>query len=104
MGSEKVVSFSQTPDERQDILFASGANPMTITELELRVATLEQKLAHLAGKVEESSSQDINAWIDQIHGTFQDDATYRQAALLGRKWRKSRRRPVATRPRKASVK
>jgi hypothetical protein len=77
---------------------------VTITELELRVATIEQKLAHLAGKVESSPSQDINAWIDKVHGTFQNDAIYRQAARLGREWRKSHRRPKATRPRKASPK
>jgi hypothetical protein len=51
-----------------------------------RVATLEQKLEHLADKVDASPSQDVNAWIDQIHGTFQNDSTYRQAARLGRQW------------------
>jgi len=77
---------------------------MTITELELRVATLEQTLARLAEKVNTSPSRDINAWMDQIHGTFQNDATYRQAARLGREWRNSGRRTVASRSRKASAK
>jgi hypothetical protein len=77
---------------------------MTLTELEIRVATLEQKLARLGGKSKSPGPADINAWIDQIHGTFQDDATYRQAARLGRKWRKSRRGSGASPSRKASGK
>ena len=62
---------------------------MTITELELRVATLEQKLERLAKKVGPSKSADLNGWIDTIHGSFENDSTYRQAAQLGRQWRKS---------------
>jgi hypothetical protein len=63
---------------------------MTMLELELRIATIEQKLAQLAGNADSSRpSPDINAWMDQIHGTFQNDATYQQAAKYGRKWRKS---------------
>jgi hypothetical protein len=33
----------------------------------------------------------MNGWIDQIHDTFQNDVSYRQAARLGRQWRKSQR-------------
>lgn len=62
---------------------------MTLSQLEKRVATLEQKLARLTGPAARVRSTDMNAWIDQIHGTFRDDATYRRAARLGRKWRKS---------------
>jgi hypothetical protein len=65
---------------------------MSIVKLEHRVAALEQKLVHLAEKVDASPSPDSNAWIDEIHGTFQNDATYRKAARLGRQWRKSRSR------------
>ena len=61
---------------------ASGNMQMTLTALETRVAALEQKLEKLAGQV--GASEDMNGWIDQIHGTFQDDAAYRQAARLGR--------------------
>lgn len=64
---------------------------MTLAQLEHRVATLEQKLAALAGPVQTRPSGDVNAWIDEIHGTFKDDAHYRQAARLGRLWRKSKR-------------
>jgi hypothetical protein len=77
---------------------------MTIAQLETRVATLEQKLVDLAEKVDASPSQDVNAWIDQIHGTFQNDSTYRQAARFGRQWRQSHGKPGAARPRKASGK
>jgi hypothetical protein len=64
---------------------------MTLMELEIRVATLEERLAQLAGKVDAPSSANINAWIDQVHGTFRNDANYRKAALLGQQWRKSHR-------------
>lgn len=70
---------------------------MALMKLENRVQALETKLAALESKV--SGSQHANAWIDQIHGTFQDTPAYRQAAELGRRWRnkptpaKSRRRP-----------
>jgi len=76
---------------------------MTLTQLEHRVATLEQKLAALAGPAQAQTSPDVNAWIDEIHGTFKDDLTYHQAARLGRKWRKSKR-PAPPRARKASSK
>ncbi len=76
-------------------------SPMTITELELRVATLEQKLAYLTENVDSPASTDTNAWIDQIHGTFQNDTAYRQAARLGREWRKSHHRPALAGSRKA---
>lgn len=73
---------------------------MTLTELEIRVATLEQKLSHLAGKIDAPESATINAWIDQVHGTFQNDATYRQAARLGHEWRKSHSGRAKSRSRK----
>jgi hypothetical protein len=77
---------------------------MTLAELEIRVATLEKKLAHLVGNVETSESANRSAWIDQIHGTFQNDAAYRQAARLGREWRKSHRSPATSRSRKIAGK
>ena len=77
---------------------------MTITELELRVATLEKKLAHLADKIDSPATADVNAWIDQIHGTFENDAVYRKAARFGRQWRKSQGGPKKPRARKAASK
>ena len=76
---------------------------MTLAQLEQRVATLEQKLAALAGPVQARPSGDVNAWIDEIHGTFNDDVSYRQSASLGRRWRKSMC-PAARRERKVSSK
>jgi hypothetical protein len=70
---------------------------MTLSELESRIANLEHKLARLANKAESPAVANINAWIDQIHGTFQDDRMYRNAASLGRKWRKSQDKTRASR-------
>lgn len=57
--------------------------------LEQRVSNLEKKLSKLIKKIEKNPASDANAWINKIHGTFQNDAAYRKAASLGRKWRKS---------------
>jgi hypothetical protein len=63
---------------------------MSTTELEKRLTAVERGLAHLTNKLDAApASQDMNGWIDQIHGTFQNDASYRTAARLGRQWRKS---------------
>jgi hypothetical protein len=77
---------------------------MTVAQLESRIATLEQKLADLAGKVGSPAPANMNAWIDDIHGTFQEDATYRRAARLGREWRKSGELIRGSRSRKAASK
>jgi hypothetical protein len=64
---------------------------MSNLEIEKRVTAVERKVADLARKLSEvpAPSADMNDWIDQIHGTFRNDATYQRAARLGRKWRKS---------------
>jgi hypothetical protein len=64
---------------------------MTTTELEVRLESIEQELSRLASKVNRSSNGNVNAWIDQIHGTFRNDAAYREAAKAGRNWRKAQR-------------
>ena len=77
---------------------------MSTTEIEKRLTAVERQLTHLAERVNASpASQDMNGWIDQIHSTFQNDASYRQAARLGRQWRKSQRSRFL-RARKASLK
>jgi hypothetical protein len=77
---------------------------MSATEIEKRLTAVERRLTHLTETVSAArGSKDINGWIDQIHGTFQNDASYRQAARLGRQWRKSKR-PTASRARKAPSK
>jgi hypothetical protein len=78
---------------------------MSTTEIEKRLAAVERQVTDLAEKIDASScvGQDINGWIDQIHGTFRDSAAYRQAARAGRQWRKSAR-PAQRRARKAASK
>ena len=77
---------------------------MSTTEIERRLVAVEEQLTHLAQRVNASpASQDMNGWVDQIHATFQNDASYRQAARLGQQWRKSQSaKPL--RGRKASSK
>jgi hypothetical protein len=76
---------------------------MSTAELEDRVVNLERKVTDLAKQVAGGQSQDINAWIDEIHGTFKNDATNRRAARFGRDRRKSQR-PARSRARKVSSK
>jgi hypothetical protein len=67
---------------------------MSTTEIERRLAAVERQVSHLAEKLNASpmgSAGDMNSWIDQIHGTFKNDATYRKSSRLGRQWRKSQR-------------
>jgi hypothetical protein len=65
---------------------------MSTTEIERRLIAVERQLSHLAERVNASPApQNMNGSIDQIHDTFQNDASYRQAARLGRQWRKSHR-------------
>jgi hypothetical protein len=74
---------------------------MTLAQLEHRISELEQKVMELAAKVETAPANGVKSWIDEIHGTFQDTATYRQAARYGSAWRK--RSPSArSRPPKAA--
>ena len=74
---------------------------MTLKDLELRLTRVEAELSQLRGKngVAQQKSH-INSWIDEIHGTFTNDATYQKAARLGREWRESFR-PRSARTRKA---
>lgn len=74
---------------------------MSISTIGLRLAELERKVDRLAKKVN-GTSGDPNAWIDEIHGTFTNDAAYRKAARLGAAWRKSHRKVTGARNRKAA--
>jgi hypothetical protein len=75
---------------------------MTISQLESRVSELEQKVNDLAEKVGTSPATGVNSWIDEIHGTFQDNATYRQAARYGRAWRNGSQSARSRPPKAAS--
>jgi hypothetical protein len=77
---------------------------MSTARIEKRLSAIERQLADLSEAVNASPlAQDVNGWIDQIHGTFQNNASYRQAAKLGRQWRKSQR-PGAGRAGKSTSK
>ena len=78
---------------------------MSLAELEARMANLERKVDQFAAQAARPVSGEINAWIDQVHDTFQDDVAYRRAAQLGRQWRRSQRdaRAPAARPAKAAA-
>ena len=74
---------------------------MSTTEIEKRLIAVERQLTHLAERVKAApASHDMNSWIDQIHATFQNDASYRQAARVGCRSRKAQR-PMSPRARKA---
>ena len=68
------------------IIIEAGVNAMTTSEIELRLSALERQVANLVQKP--ASDLGINSWIDEIHGTFKNDAYYRDAARFGREWRK----------------
>jgi hypothetical protein len=77
---------------------------MTMASLGHRIKALEKKVDHLTQKLNGRNSTNLNAWIEEIHGTFKDDNTYRKAALSGRQWRKSQKPSGANRARKATPK
>ena len=57
------------------------------TELEKRVAALEEELAKLKSKLEGSDAS--KPWWERIAGTFQNDPVYEQAMKLGQEYRRS---------------
>ena len=62
---------------------------MTLADLEQRVARIERELARLhTSAPERTKKRHPLATLEKIHGTFEDDAAYREAQRLGRKWRK----------------
>ena len=75
---------------------------MTRAQIERRLTTLERKFAAISARNPAVETPDVNAWIDEIHGSFKDDASYRKAARLGQRWRKAQR-PRAPRGRKAAA-
>lgn len=60
---------------------------MAMSKLEVRLEAVERQLNQLAERVGDSPDSRINAWIDDIHGSFQKDAAYLKASRLGREWR-----------------
>jgi hypothetical protein len=68
------------------------------TNLEKRMADLEQELASLRKKVEALTG--TKPWWERIAGSFQHDPVYEQAMQLGRKYRRAQR-PNGARKRNA---
>ncbi len=62
---------------------------MTTAELIKRLAAVEREIADLkADRKVEVKAHPIYA-LERIHGTFKNDAAFREATCLGRKWRDS---------------
>ena len=64
---------------------------MTTAQIESRLAALEHEVATLKGR--RSNGRNGKAHparaLEKIHGTFENDAAFKEAMRLGRKWRKS---------------
>jgi hypothetical protein len=62
---------------------------MSTAEIEKRLVLVEQEIAHLkAARRGASTRHPIDA-LEGVHGTFRDEKAFREAARLGRQWRKS---------------
>jgi hypothetical protein len=64
---------------------------MSTAEIEKRLTALEREIAHLKADHRQTSKAHPIDTLEKIHGTFEDDEAFRQAARLGRKWRESHR-------------
>ena len=77
---------------------------MTLTDMELRLSAVEEKLAKLKaarGASPRDKPHPVET-LDAIHGTFANDEAFQEAMRLGRKWRdeqdgKARSRKAPTR-------
>ncbi len=63
---------------------------MSQTEMETRIAVLEQELSVLKSKFEQIEKEK-EPWWKQRMGIFADDPAHEEAMKLGREWRKSQR-------------
>jgi hypothetical protein len=63
---------------------------MTATDLERRLTKVEQELARLQNERAPARRHPASA-LDQIHGIFENDQAFQEAARLGRKWRRAQR-------------
>ena len=71
---------------------------MKSAEIEKRVAVLEEELASLRRKVEDSEAR--KSWWERIAGTFENDPVYQRAMKLGRQYRQSLKPANSSRKRK----
>ena len=64
---------------------------MSTTEIEKRLASLEHEVATLKATRHQLPKLRPIDVLESIHGTFEDDEAFRQAARFGRTWRNSQR-------------
>ena len=63
---------------------------MTATQLEKRLKTIEQEIARLkASRIAPNGKAHPVRALEAIHGAFENDEAFREAARLGRQWRRS---------------
>jgi hypothetical protein len=67
---------------------------MSATEIEKRLTAVEQELARLRAERQPGVKPHPIHALENIHGTFENDGAFREAARLGRKWRKSQSHSV----------
>ena len=60
---------------------------MSSSELEKRVAALEEELAKLKTRLDTDNG--AQPWWQRIAGTFENDAAYKKASKLGQQYRRS---------------
>lgn len=65
--------------------------------IELRLATLEEKVARLEQQAT-ATSEPKKHWIDDVVGAFADDPDFWEAMRLGREYRESLRPKAPRRP------
>lgn len=63
---------------------------MTSSKIELRLATLEEKVARLEQQAA-ATAEPNKHWIDEVVGVFADDPDFWEAMRLGREYRESLR-------------
>ena len=68
---------------------------MTSSEIEVRITAIEAELAALKAAIPSPApSHPVHA-LERIHGLFENDQAFKEAARLGRQWRQSDRpKPV----------
>jgi hypothetical protein len=63
---------------------------MDTLEIEQRLAAVEIEIARLKARQEQTLEHPIRA-LEKLHGTFENDEAFQEAARLGRRWRQSQR-------------
>ena len=63
---------------------------MSNTEIKDRLTAIENQLADLTSARANGRRHPIEA-LDQLHGSFENDAAFKEATRLGRRWRESQR-------------